>query len=29
MQSGFVRSYALSMFGGVVIVLAALLLARG
>jgi NADH-quinone oxidoreductase subunit L len=29
MQSGFVRSYALSMFGGVVIILAALLLARG
>jgi NADH-quinone oxidoreductase subunit L len=29
MQTGFVRSYALSMFGGVVIVLAALLLARG
>ena len=28
-QSGFVRSYALSMFGGVVLVLAALLLVRG
>ena len=28
-QSGFVRSYALSMFGGVVLVLATLLLVRG
>ena len=28
-QTGFVRSYALSMFGGVVLVLAALLLVRG
>ncbi len=28
-QSGFVRSYALSMFGGVVLVLAALLIVRG
>jgi len=28
-QSGFVRSYALSMFGGVVVILAALLLVKG
>jgi NADH-quinone oxidoreductase subunit L len=28
-QTGFVRSYALSMFGGVVLILAALLLVRG
>ncbi|HEY0869809.1 MAG TPA: NADH-quinone oxidoreductase subunit L, partial [Acidothermaceae bacterium] len=28
-QSGFVRSYALSMFGGIVLVLAALLLVKG
>jgi NADH-quinone oxidoreductase subunit L len=29
LQSGFVRSYALSMFGGVVLILATLLLVRG
>jgi hypothetical protein len=28
-QTGFVRSYALSMFGGVVVLVAALLLVRG